>query len=348
MHRLRATTPVRSIAIRLYAQLCHRYLYRNKWQISSYTDHMKIRCMTRADVRDLIEILRAVGPHGHREWPTEDETQLVRALNNPRLDPNSGGWSIAFEHGAPLGYSLVEEELNIGRIIIGVATLPSAQQALPPLLKHSIEHALAACEDEFELHLAIRDSEPAHVTEAVKSAHFKVVSTVLKMRVPADTCKRKPVEPYLGVEVDELDIHDFNAARAVTDLHNACFSGSWGFSPNTVDEISARAIADAERCGFSPILVARDRDNVLVAYIWTTMNDWDGRIEMVGVRPAARGTGLGWFTFNAGVEHLLMHGAQTLSLDVHSQNQPARRIYESAGFKTYQNVRYYGRSFGKS
>ena len=39
---------------------------------------------------------------------------------------------------------------------------------------------------------------------------------------------------------------------------------------------------------------------------------------------------------------LSLNGATSLVLDVDSQNPPARRIYESVGYRTYAQVRYFG------
>ena len=118
---------------------------------------------------------------------------------------------------------------------------------------------------------------------------------------------------------------------------------SWGFSPNTVDEIVGRATIDAERNGFAPILILESKETgALDAYIWITLKDGDGRVEMVGVSPDLRGAGLGWTIFNAGVERLIANGASALVLDVDSENPPARRIYESVGYRTYAQVRYFG------
>ena len=61
-----------------------------------------------------------------------------------------------------------------------------------------------------------------------------------------------------------------------------------------------------------------------------------------------RGKRLGWTIFNAGVERLIAHGATALVLDVDSENPPARRIYESAGYRTYSEVSYYGLDVVKS
>ena len=69
---------------------------------------------------------------------------------------------------------------------------------------------------------------------------------------------------------------------------------------------------------------------------------------MVGVDPKMRGQRLGWTIFNAGVEQLIAHGATTLVLDVDSENPPARRIYESAGYSTYSEVNYFGLDVAKT
>ena len=63
---------------------------------------------------------------------------------------------------------------------------------------------------------------------------------------------------------------------------------------------------------------------------------------MVGVHPRLRGKGLGSAIFNAGIDRLIQNDATTLSLDVDSQNPPARKIYESAGYRTYSKADYYG------
>ena len=52
---------------------------------------MEIRTITRHEVPELFRILRAAGPHGHREWPLTDEATLMATLDNPRLDPDLQG-----------------------------------------------------------------------------------------------------------------------------------------------------------------------------------------------------------------------------------------------------------------
>ncbi len=305
---------------------------------------MLIRTVSRSEVGDLHSILRSVGPHGHREWAVESKSSLLATLDNPRLDPDLGGWSVGFENGLAIGYSLVESELNIGRMIVGLAVLPGREDALSDLLEEGVKRAIKVAETErFEIHVAVRDTEERSVVDALEAKGFEVVRTVLKMRVDVADVELNEGEVPTGSMIRDANMADSGEAFVVTNLHNACFTGSWGFSPNTVDEIIGRTAADAARNGFSPIVVLEDEtEGVVSAYNWITLNEGDGRVEMVGVHPSMRGRRLGWAIFNAGVERLIEHGATTLSLDVDSQNPPARRIYESAGYRTYSEVNYFG------
>lgn len=305
---------------------------------------MQIRTITRKNVPDLLEILRTAGPHGHREWPTSDAVSLLATLDNPRLDPDLGRWAMAFRDGAAVGYSLVEPELNIGRVLVGLASVDKHSDAFEGLLADGIERATELADlDRFEIHVAVRENESPIISDILKSTGFEVVRTALKMRVDVGMLALRRSTVPRGSTLREAEMLDGAEATAVTNLHNACFVDSWGFSPNTVDEIVGRAAIDAERNGFTPILVVENRKTgALDAYIWITLKDGDGRIEMVGVSPDLRGTGLGWTIFNAGVEQLIANGATELSLDVDSQNPPARRIYESVGYRTYAQVPYFG------
>jgi len=57
------------------------------------------------------------------------------------------------------------------------------------------------------------------------------------------------------------------------------------------------------------------------------------RLAGMGVAPGARGKAAGWELLKAGVRHLKGRGPANISLTVDSENRPARRIYERAGFR---------------
>ena len=311
---------------------------------------MEIRTITRRNISELLKILTVAGPHGHREWALDGRESLLAMLDNPRLSIDSGCWRMAYEDdGAPVGYALVEPELNIGRIILGVVSLFDSDAVYKALLRDAIARAKAiAAQDRFELHVAVRESESDMIARSLRMAGFNVVRTVLKMQVDAEDVKlgRGAISPEYAIR--DADMTDPDEAKAVTDLHNACFTGSWGFSPNTVEEITGRTSADRQRNGFPPIVVIEDEiSGELSAYNWITLNEGEGRVEMVGVAPHLRGKRLGWAIFSAGVNRLIQHDAETLVLDVDSDNPPARRIYETAGYRTYSEVRYYGLDVAK-
>ena len=306
---------------------------------------MQIKTVTSDDIGVLLAILTHAGPHGHREWALDGQKSLLAMLDNPRLSIESGCWSMAYEDdGAPVGYALVEPELNIGRIILGIVSLFGSGSIYRALLRDGIERAKSLAGDErFEAQVAVRDTESDMIARSLRTEGFNVVRSVLKMRVDADKVRlgRGAISPEYAIR--DAYMTDPDEQKAVTDLHNACFTGSWGFSPNTVEEIVGRTSADHERNGFPPIVVIEDEiSGELSAYNWITLDGGDGRVEMVGVAPHLRGKRLGWAIFSAGVERLIQHDADTLVLDVDSENPPARRIYETAGYRTCSEVKYYG------
>ena len=307
---------------------------------------MDIHPISWEEIPILLRILRSVPPHGHRDWSVNDETELRSTLDNHRLSPDLGRWSIAFVDGDEAGYSLTEPELNIGRVIVGVATIAENESLHAQLLEDGVRRARSiAGAKQIEVHIAVRDNELDHAHDAVVNMGFHRIRSVLKMRTAIECLTYEPqICPELNEDfaIEPLDLSNPYQMSDLISLHNACFRDSWGFSPNSVDEISSRVSADAERCGCDPILIVTARDtNEMVAYIWTSYQDSDGRIEMVGVHPSKRGGGLGRKVFDVGAAHLIDMGAQTLSLDVDSVNASARHIYESAGFQTYSEVAYY-------
>ena len=320
------------------------YAFRKIYQ--RLNNAMYIRSISWEEIPILLRILQSAPPHGHREWNFNCESELRTTLDNDRLSPDLDRWSIAFVDGDEAGYSLTEPELNIGRVIVGVATIAGNESLYAQLLEDGLSRARnIAGANQIEAHIAVRDNEPDYVRDLVLSMGFQPIRSVLKMRIAIECLTYKPQvcsELDEDFAIESLDISDRHQISELTDLHNACFKDSWGFSPNNVDEISTRALADAERCGCDPTLIVTDRDtNEMVAYIWMNYQDLSGRIEMVGVHPSKRGSGLGRKVFDAGVAHLIDLGAQTLSLDVDSVNVSARHIYESAGFQTYSEVMYY-------
>jgi GNAT superfamily N-acetyltransferase len=61
-------------------------------------------------------------------------------------------------------------------------------------------------------------------------------------------------------------------------------------------------------------------------------------LDILYVRPAARGKGLGTELIRAAAEYVQSKGADTLALEVLESNAPARRLYERLGFATIERT----------
>jgi mycothiol synthase len=120
----------------------------------------------------------------------------------------------------------------------------------------------------------------------------------------------------------------------LTRLQNTVFQGSWGFSPNTVEQVAWRLAIP----GFGPdnVLVLMGPDGEEAGYNWTRSDAEDGavtgRIHMTGILPERRGLGLGRAVVAAGIRHLASQGARSVELEVDSANPAAVDLYGKLGF----------------
>ena len=346
------TAPVRSNIIQIYYQLCHtrrasvRCLPRHRYQSvqEPRIEVTEIRQMSRADVPLLYQVIASLRPHGHRSWRINDADQLDAILSGARISPENGAWSLAFSADVPCGYSLIEPEINIGRIIVGCAVTPDSRDLYPVLLSDAKARAQDISDDsDVKLHIAVQQGEPEFVTENILASGFAREREFLNMRGDADEMiGRIQDADRTEMRIQRVRLDSKDEIAAVTSLHNRCFEGSWGFSPNSVEEIDERINNDFELSGVHPILAAATHEvDIPIAYVWTTIHESDGRIEMIGVDPEQRTRGLGRSMFNAGVEHLVDNGATTISLDVDADNEPAVNLYSTAGMAAYSRTVYY-------
>jgi len=118
-------------------------------------------------------------------------------------------------------------------------------------------------------------------------------------------------------------------------LQNKIFSGSWGFCPNTVEEI--KYYLQLTGCLIDEVVCIETKGQK-IGYVWSHKLPKDSgrihmRIHMLGVDPAHQGKGLGRKFLQKVLYHLYNSGAKTVELTVDSQNMPAVSLYDSLGFK---------------
>jgi mycothiol synthase len=79
-----------------------------------------------------------------------------------------------------------------------------------------------------------------------------------------------------------------------------------------------------------------ERDDTLLGFHWTkTHDDGAGEVYVLGVSPDAQGLGLGNALLVRGLRHLQQRGCPTVLLYVDGDNTTAVRLYEKAGFTSY-------------
>jgi mycothiol synthase len=101
--------------------------------------------------------------------------------------------------------------------------------------------------------------------------------------------------------------------------------GSW-----TRADIEAR---EAEAWFDPEGLILAERDSVLLGFHFTKRHtDGHGEVYVIGVDPAAQGTGLGAHLLAAGLRHLQEQGVGVVSLYVDEDNTTARELYLRKGF----------------
>jgi len=151
-----------------------------------------------------------------------------------------------------------------------------------------------------------------------------------------------------GLDVDQaaLPYRHFQRGEEdkLTRIQNCSFAGTWGFNPNSVEEISY--YANLSRCSPEDVMLACDGDKV-IGYCWTRtiykagVNEGKGQIFMLGVDPDYRGRGVGKAMLLAGLLYLKEEGFQVAELTVDSENQAACTLYRSVGFEVLDSTLWY-------
>ena len=248
-------------------------------------------------------------------------------LGQPGLDPTEN-CLVLEQSGQIKGLALIFPEFPIGRSIIEVMTTPDL--AGSPDEIDLVQRAIAKAESQklCVAHICVMaDSGRGKVLE---QAGFTKVRTYLDMLWNMDELAE--LELPEGYSVLSFQTGD---TPLLTQVQNDAFTGSWGFCPNTEEQIEYRTqMPNTSKDGILFLM----EGNSPAGYCWTVMvpaeNGVRGVIGMIGVVPDYRGKGLSRHILQAGMKHLRSIGLAEIGLDVDGNNAPAVGLYESAGFKT--------------
>lgn len=257
-----------------------------------------------------------------------DGPSMKHHLTQPGLDPERDCF-IAQDSGSDIGLAIVWPELPIRRAVMemGVLDADQAQTAVTALIKASVARARQL--EVSKLHIQVRSNDKSMLC-LLQDFGFRPVRRYATMRWRDGTLGETELP-------DGFTLRAFRADRDIqvlTDIQNAAFDDSWGFSPNTVEQIEAR-VADRSTTPEGIIFVTHGED--IAAYNWTVRPAGPGgklgRIAMTGVHPLFQGRGLSRPTVLAGMRWLRSQGVETIELEMDSSNLSAARVYESLGFE---------------
>ena len=300
--------------------------------------HVNIRRFVWADVAQLTVAFNEI--NGTVGTESENDVDFMRRyLSQPSCRGEDNAF-VAQQGDQLIGFAVVFPELRIGRTVASGGVLGSyrGRGAGRMLLRRSVEHARGLGANVLHVQ-APSDDEVAG--GLLRSEALHKVRTYQTLRWESDSFEPPPIptgyrpRPFvLGRDEERL-----------AELQNAAFEGSWGFCPNTTEEVHARV-----RLGWSfpdGIVMLYDRDRP-AAYNWTLRPRQDGAsigwISMTGVHPEYRGKGLGDAVIGEGIDLLRSAGVGRIELEVDSANMAARSLYRKAGFKKVGETFWFERS----
>jgi ribosomal-protein-alanine N-acetyltransferase len=126
-------------------------------------------------------------------------------------------------------------------------------------------------------------------------------------------------------------------ARALARLHGASFHRGWGETEFEQMLGERNTIVDRLRQG-----------RAVIGFAMSRMAADEAEILSIALAPTHRGRGLSRELFLTHLGHLAGRGIRTVFLEVEENNQPARRLYERAGFVVAgRRERYYKEAGGQ-
>jgi len=287
----------------------------------SYT----IRNYQPADFNRFVKLRIEAGKLEPTRRPLSPQT-ITESLGRPNYSPERDLFLVEIA-GALVGYMDIQSELTIGRVILTGWIRPEHRRKglAAKLLGYATHRANELGAKVTHVNI-LEDNKIAK--SVLSKLGFKYVRREFEMRLDMSRVRQKNLNQaaskcrcLLPGEEDRLVY-----------IQNLSFTGSWGFNPNTIEELtywtglSHRSPED--------VVLACDDDEV-IGYCWTEVyeNQEEGQILMIGTDPAYRGRGIGKRVLLAGLAYLKNRGVKVTSLNVDSENKVAYALYQSVGFE---------------
>jgi len=243
--------------------------------------------------------------------------------------------------GTIVGCADVVPELRIGRVVLCCLLHPKhrTRTLTRELLTQAMDRATQLEAD--IIHALVTENNMI-TRNLLSSMGFRAVRRFLEMRLDLSTIPllelKRVTGQYRQLRHGEEDL--------IAEIQNRAFGNSWGYNPNTAEEIMYRI----RQMNFSTadVIVVCDADKP-AGYCWikTKVREKDspdgrtGRIHMLGVDPYYWGKGVGKQVLMAALYHLKTNDVRFVELTVDSENEAACVLYTLAGFEVWTNSIWY-------
>jgi mycothiol synthase len=263
--------------------------------------------------------------------------QAIRdTLGRPNYTPEQDLF-IAEISGTVVGYLDIANETRIGRVIFECLVLPEYRRQGIARILYNQAAPRAKILGAKAIHINVREDNTLARLILEKTGFHPVrcfnemsveIDIIMEHRIPTIF----PIRPLRVGEEAEL-----------TELQNHTYADSWGYNPNTVEEISY-AIGAATNA-LEEICLAFDKDRP-VGYFWVRIEHDKqgkrrGRVSMLGTDRDYRGRGIGKELLLAGLSYLKTKRLRLVQLTVDSENLAAESLYHSVGFEKIDSSLWY-------
>ncbi|MFH1952956.1 MAG: GNAT family N-acetyltransferase [Pseudomonadota bacterium] len=265
---------------------------------------------------------------------------LAECLGRPNYSPEKDLFIVETDRKIT-GYIGLTPELGIGRVLLDCLVHPRyrrkgmATKLFPCAMQRAKELGAKLTQ------VSIPETNVA-AKSLVSSLGFKFIRRFLELKLDFYNI-RLPDVKHGACIIRELQSGEENK---LTEIQNRSFLGTWGFNPNTTEEILYRI--NLSGCAPEDVIMAYEGDKP-IGYCWTKVRPEEnaagreagGQIHMMGVDPDYQEKGIGKEILLTGLAHLRSKGIEVVELTVDSENQAARSLYGSVGFEVCSTTEWY-------
>ena len=267
---------------------------------------------------------------------------ITMRLHRPHYNPTQDLF-LAIVDGTVIAYLDVSREAEIGRMVLDCMVCPDERRKgiATMLFNHATHYAAETGIQVVHINIA---SDNIAAKGLFQKLGFIFVRHFIEFSLNfADT-------PLPDVPETEFTCHHLRHGeeQVLVELQNRAFINTWGFNPNTVEDIVYSLKLQA---GNPSDIILAFKENQIIGYCWTIPQaekgissvSQGGLIHMIGVASEYRGQGAGKMLLSAGLHYLKEKGADSVILTADRENADACNLYSSFGFRNISTMLWYER-----